>query len=168
MGKKNMVNMFPDIGDVTVIAEGVVKTVVPVVNVVSKSNAARVGKCGRKRKDGGELPSNKFKKTSHGAGSFLEYQEACKTEATTASTLRQLLLLLLLLLLMLMLLLMMLLLLMLMLMPMLMMLALTLLVLPDAFESAAYVTADNADAETKMMNVARHLAGANVVLLQCS
>ncbi len=62
-------------------------------------------------------------------------------------------------------LLMMLLLLMLMLMLMPMMLALTLLVLPDAFEAAAYVVADDADAETKMLNVARHLAGANALLL---
>jgi len=50
-------------------------------------------------------------------------------------------------------------------MPMLMMLALTLLVLPDASKAAAYAAADDADAETKMLNAARHLAVANDVLL---
>ena len=82
LGKKKMANMFPDIGDVTITAEGVVGSVVHVVNVVgvvSKSNTKRVGNCWRKRKDDGDLPSNKLKKTAHGAGSFLEYQEACMT-----------------------------------------------------------------------------------------
>ena len=58
------------------------ETIVPVVNVVgvvSNSNTKRVGNYGRKRKDGGDLPSNKLKKTSQGASSFLEYQEACRT-----------------------------------------------------------------------------------------
>jgi hypothetical protein len=47
---------------------------------------------------------------------------------------------------------------------MLMMLALALLLLPDAFKSVAYVVVDDVDAETKMLNVARHLANANVVM----
>jgi hypothetical protein len=81
--KKKMANMFPDIGDVTITAEGVVEIVVHVANVVSKSNTKRVGNCGRKRKDDGELPSKKLKKTAHGASVFLEYQETCKTKATT-------------------------------------------------------------------------------------
>ncbi len=50
-------------------------------------------------------------------------------------------------------------------MPMLMMLVLTLMSLPDAFDAAAYVAADDANAETKMPNATRHLAGANVVLM---
>ncbi len=58
---------------------------------------------------------------------------------------------------------------MLMLMPMLMMLALALLVLHDAFEAVAYATAyvvaNDLDAEIEMLNFARHLVGAYVVLL---
>jgi hypothetical protein len=51
-------------------------------------------------------------------------------------------------------------------MPMLMMLALTLMLLLDAFDAAAFLTAANdANAEAKMPNAARHLAGAYVVLL---
>ena len=49
-----------------------------------------------------------------------------------------------------------------MLMPMPMMLALTLMLL---FDAAAYAAADNANADAKMPNVARHLAGAYDVLL---
>jgi len=52
-----------------------------------------------------------------------------------------------------------------MLMPMLMMLALTLLLLPGAFKAVVYVVVDNVDADTKMMNVARHLVDANVVMV---
>ncbi len=48
---------------------------------------------------------------------------------------------------------------------MMMMLALTLLLLPDAFKAVAYDVADDVDAETKMMNVARHLTDASGVLL---
>jgi hypothetical protein len=48
---------------------------------------------------------------------------------------------------------------------MLMMLALTLLLLPHAFKADAYDVDDDVDAETKMLNVARHLANANDVLL---
>ena len=47
LGRKKMANMFPDTDDVTVIAEGVVETVVIVVEVVGlalKSNAKRAGK----------------------------------------------------------------------------------------------------------------------------
>ncbi len=52
------------------------------------------------------------------------------------------------------------------LMPMLMMLALTLLLLPYAFKAVAYVVDDDdVDAESKMLNFARHLVGANVVML---
>jgi len=85
LGKKKMTDMFDDIGNVTIVAEGVVETVVPVLREVSKSNTKRIGNCGRKRKEDGELPSNKLKKTTHGASSFLEYQEVCKTEAVAAS-----------------------------------------------------------------------------------
>jgi len=54
---------------------------------------------------------------------------------------------------------------MLMLMPILMILALSLQVLPDAFEAIVHVVVDDVDAETQMLNAARHLAGANDVLL---
>ncbi len=50
-------------------------------------------------------------------------------------------------------------------MPMLMMLALTLLLLLDAFKVVAYVADDDVDAKHKMLNAARHLANANVVML---
>ena len=52
-----------------------------------------------------------------------------------------------------------------MLIPMLMMLALTLMLLLNAFDAAAYAAADNAIADAKMPNVARHLADAYAVLL---
>ena len=52
-----------------------------------------------------------------------------------------------------------------MLMPMMMMLALTLMLLLDASDVAAYAAANDANADAKMPNVARHLAGAYVVLL---
>ena len=78
MGKKKMADMFADIGDVTIVVEGVVETVVP-DSEVSKSNKKRIGNCGRKRKEDGELPFNKLKKAVHGADNILEYQEACKT-----------------------------------------------------------------------------------------
>ncbi len=59
LGKKKMANVSPDIGDATHIAEaGVLETVVlgvTLVGVTSKSNAIRVGNCGRKRKDDVEL-----------------------------------------------------------------------------------------------------------------
>jgi hypothetical protein len=93
-----------------------------------KSNANRLGKCGRKRKDDAALPSNKRKQPAHGAQSFLRYQELVKVEC---------LLLLLLLLLPLLLVL-----LPLMHMPMLMMLALMLMLLPDAIDAAAYAAVD--------------------------
>ena len=54
---------------------------------------------------------------------------------------------------------------MLMLMPMLMMLALTLMLLLDAFDAVAYAAANDANADAKMPNVARHLDRAYVVLL---
>ncbi len=107
-----MANMFPDIDNVIVNAEGVVETVPRSDHVISvpsfKSNANRIGNSGRKRK----VP-------------------ACILLLLVLLLL--LLLLLLVMLVVLVMLLMMLLLLMLMLMPMLMMLALALLVLPDAF-----------------------------------
>jgi hypothetical protein len=92
LGRKKMANVFPDIENVTIDAEGVVETVRTLdVNVIgvqpSKSNAKRIGNNGRKRKEDGELPSNKLKKKSHGAESFIEYQEACKEEATATSLL---------------------------------------------------------------------------------
>ncbi len=46
-----------------------------------------------------------------------------------------------------------------------MMLVLTLMNLPDAFDVVAYAAADDANAERKMPNATRHLAGANVVML---
>ncbi len=76
MGTKKMSNMVACIGDVTIAAEGVVETVVNVfdaVGLASKSNIKRVGNCGRKRKDDGELPSTKLKKAAPGAASFLKY-----------------------------------------------------------------------------------------------
>ena len=54
---------------------------------------------------------------------------------------------------------------MLMLIPMLMMLALTVMLLLDASNAAAYAAANDANADAKMPNVARHLVGAYVVLL---
>ena len=60
LGRNKMLNMAANIGDVTLSAEDVVKTVVTVVGVVgetSKSNAKRVGNGGRKHKEDGELPS---------------------------------------------------------------------------------------------------------------
>ena len=54
---------------------------------------------------------------------------------------------------------------MLMLIPMLMMLALTVMLLLDASDAAAYAAANDDYADAKMPNVARHLAGAYVVLL---
>ncbi len=52
-----------------------------------------------------------------------------------------------------------------MLMPMLMMLALTLMLLLDASDAAAYAAANDTNADAKMPNAARHLAGAYAVLL---
>ena len=54
---------------------------------------------------------------------------------------------------------------MLMLMPMLMMLALTLMLLLDASNVVAYAVANDANADAKIPNVARHLGGAYVVLM---
>ena len=54
---------------------------------------------------------------------------------------------------------------MLMLMPMLMMLALTLMLLLDAFYIVAYAVVNDANADAKMRNAARHLAGAYDVWL---
>ena len=51
------------------------------------------------------------------------------------------------------------------LMPMLMMLDLAVLLLPGAFKVVAYAAYDNVDAESKILNVARYLGGANDVLL---
>ena len=48
---------------------------------------------------------------------------------------------------------------------MLMMLTLTLMLLLDASDVAAYAVAYDANADEKMSNVARHLAGAYAVLL---
>ena len=86
-----MANMFPDIGNGTINAEGAVETVALDVNVIvvpsSKSNAKRIGNNGREHKEDGELPSNKLKKKSYGADNFIENQEACRTEAIAASLL---------------------------------------------------------------------------------
>ncbi len=48
---------------------------------------------------------------------------------------------------------------------MMMMLALTLMLLLDAYDAVAYVAANDANADAKMPNDARHLAGAYAVLL---
>ncbi len=61
--------------------------VVEVASCGSKTNINRVGKCGQKRKEDGALPSNKLKKPTHGADSFLRYQKLCRTEATSSSLL---------------------------------------------------------------------------------
>jgi hypothetical protein len=92
MRRKKMANVFPDKDHVTTDAEGVVEAVRTLdVNVVgvqsSKSNAKRLGNSGRKRKEEGELPSNKLKRNAYGAESCIEYQEACKAEATAPSLL---------------------------------------------------------------------------------
>ena len=50
-------------------------------------------------------------------------------------------------------------------MPALTMLALTLVLLLDAADAATYVDVDDANADAKMPNVARHLAGAYCVML---
>jgi hypothetical protein len=79
LGKKKMANMFPDIGKVTITAEGIVEIVmldVSVIGLASKPNAKQVSNSGRKRKDNGELSSNKLKKVAHSATSFLQYYEA--------------------------------------------------------------------------------------------
>jgi hypothetical protein len=52
-----------------------------------------------------------------------------------------------------------------MLMPMLMELSLTLMLLLYAFDAAAYAAADDANADAKMPNDARHLAGSYAVVL---
>ena len=54
---------------------------------------------------------------------------------------------------------------MLVLMPMLVMLALTLMLLLNASDVVAYASANDANADAKMPNVARHLVGAYAVLL---
>ncbi len=54
---------------------------------------------------------------------------------------------------------------MLMLVPMMMMLALTRMRMLDASDAASYAAANDANADAKMPNVARHLVGAYVVLL---
>ena len=46
-----------------------------------------------------------------------------------------------------------------------MMLALTLMLLLDASDATAYAAANDANADAKIPNTARHLAGAYVVLL---
>jgi hypothetical protein len=50
-----------------------------------KNSDKRIGKCGRRRKEDGALPSNKLKKPMRGANSFLEYQALVKAPATIAS-----------------------------------------------------------------------------------
>ncbi len=54
---------------------------------------------------------------------------------------------------------------MLMLVPMMMMLALTLMRLLDAYDDVAYAAANDANADAKMPNAARHIASAYDVLL---
>ncbi len=54
---------------------------------------------------------------------------------------------------------------MLMMMLVLMMLALTLVLLLDAFDVVAYAATNDTNADAKMLNDARHLVGAYVVLL---
>jgi hypothetical protein len=56
----------------TVVEPNFVK-VVDAVGGSQKDNVNRVGKCGRKRKEDGALTSNKLKKPTRGAGSFIEY-----------------------------------------------------------------------------------------------
>ena len=75
------------IADVTVVATPNVTAVTEGISSSTKSNANRIGNCGRKRKEDFALPSNKLKKPTRGAGSWLQYQELCKTEATAASLL---------------------------------------------------------------------------------
>jgi len=82
LGKQERLNVM-----VILVDDADVVEVAEVASSGSKTNVNRVGKCGRKRKEDGALPSNKLKKPSHGAASFLRHQELCKTEATVTSLL---------------------------------------------------------------------------------
>ena len=74
--------MVSDLGDVNIVAEPPTVEFVSVINVLPKNIINRIRKCGRKRKEDGSLLSNKLKKPTRGAGSFLEYQALVKAEAT--------------------------------------------------------------------------------------
>ncbi len=135
---------MPEICDVTTVVEPPFVEVVDAVGGAQKDNGNRVGKFGRKRKEDDALPSNKLKKLTRGAGSFLEYQALMKAKVTavaiatfaTAGVVAananadandacfdaDALL--------------------------------------DAFDAASYDVVDDADAKANMMNVAHHLAGA--------
>jgi hypothetical protein len=86
-GMKKLSNMMCDLHDVRDVAEPLTVEPPTVVSDVGtpKNNVNRIGKCGRKRKEDGELPSNKLKKSTRGASSFLEYQALVKAETTTSS-----------------------------------------------------------------------------------
>ena len=135
---------MPEICDVRTVIEPPFVEVVDAVGGAQKGNGNRVGKqCGRKRKEDGALPSNKFKKPTRGAGSFLDYQAVVKVAVVVAT-------------------------------------AATIGVVDAnananadaydtcshvdallvAFDDAAYIAADDANANANMLNVARHLVGA--------
>ncbi len=64
-------------------------TVVPtavVTDAPPKSNANRVGKCGRRKRTADVVPTtNKRQVPNRGAASHLLYERGCKVEATAAS-----------------------------------------------------------------------------------
>ena len=72
-------------GDVIVVDGPPTVEVISDVGTTPKNNGNRIGKCGRKRKEDGALPSNKLQKPTRGAGSFLDYQAFVKAESTAAS-----------------------------------------------------------------------------------
>ncbi len=77
---------MPGIRDVTTAIEPAFVEVVDAVGGAQKDNGNRVGKCGRKRKEDGALPSNKLKQPTRGAGSFLGYQALVKIVVDVATT----------------------------------------------------------------------------------
>jgi hypothetical protein len=78
---------MPEICDITTVVEPPFVEVVDAVGGAHKDNVNRIGKCGRKRKEDGALPSNKLKKLTRGDGNFLEYQSLVKANASAASLL---------------------------------------------------------------------------------
>lgn len=84
-GKMKLNAIMSTTGDTTVVAGPPVVEVFHNVVSEKKSNANRLGKCGRKRKDDAALLSNKRKQPAHGADNFLRYQELVKAKSTASS-----------------------------------------------------------------------------------
>jgi hypothetical protein len=72
-------------GDITGVTSPLVVEVFNDVVGENKSSANRIGKCGRKRKDGAALSFNKRKYPAHGADNFLRYQELVKAKSSATS-----------------------------------------------------------------------------------